>query len=443
MVTSSWVIIFRLLLLHYMNLPGNPRHNLRMSLAGMQLIECVPNFSEGRDQGKIRAIVEAIDRVPEVQVLDVDSGIAANRTVVTIIGPPARVVEAAFQGIRKAAGVIDMRQHKGAHPRMGATDVCPLVPIRGLTMNECVAWAKILAARVGQELNIPVYLYEQAATSPMRQSLARIRQGEYEGWESKIHDPEWQPDYGPAKFNPRAGCLTVGARNFLIAYNINLKTSQVEYATDIALNLRTRGRSVRTGNLNPLYAKGEIKRHREGEYFCGSCEFSAATVPALAEHTQSVHGYDLYWLLREHDQDPEHLSGATVKRPGKFQHLKAMGWYIEEYRCAQISMNLTDYTQTPLHAVYEESKQEARERGIAVTGSEIVGMVPYQALLAAGIFYLRQSGNSMDQAPERILETAVTSLGLRDKTEFQIEQKVLGFPAMESGELPIVGKVGR
>jgi len=409
----------------------------------MQLVECVPNFSAGRDRKKIRPIVEAIGQVPEVQVLNVDSGAAANRTVVTFIGPPAAVAEAAFRGIRKAGRLIDMRRHTGTHPRMGATDVCPLIPVREITMAECVELAQSLGQRVGEELAVPVYLYEEAATSPNRRSLARIRQGEYEGWKTKIKDPAWQPDYGPAEFNPRSGCVAIGARNFLIAYNINLNTSQVEFATDIALNLRTRGRSVRTGNTEPLYLNGEVKRHQEGEYYCGSCEFSTDTVPGLANHARTVHEYDLYWLLREHDQDPERLAGAAVKRPGKFQALKAMGWYIEEYGCAQISMNLTDYTRTGLHAVYEEANREARQRGIAVTGSEIVGLVPFEALLDTGRYYRTAADTPGNNTPETLLETAVTSLGLRDKTEFRISHKVLGFPVPETDTVSVSTKTGR
>lgn len=406
----------------------------------MQLVECVPNFSEGRDRKAIRAIVEAMARVPGVQVLDVDSGAAANRTVVTFVGPPAAVVEAAFQGIREAGRVIDMRQQTGTHPRMGATDVCPLIPIREITMAECVEWAHSLGQRVGEELAVPVYLYEEAATQPNRRSLARIRQGEYEGWRTKITDPAWQPDYGPAEFHPRSGCVAIGARNFLIAYNVNLSTSRVEFATDIALNLRTLGRSVRTGNTEPLYLNGEVKRHQEGKYYCGTCEYSTGTVPGLAEHIRTTHEYDLYWLLREHDQDPERLAGTAVKRPGKFPALKAMGWYIEEYGCAQVSMNLTDYTRTSLHAVFEETGKEARQRGIEVTGSEIVGMVPYEALWDTGKYFLKDAGNPAKHTSEAILETAVTSLGLRDKMDFRITRKVLGFPEKETESISVTMK---
>lgn len=394
----------------------------------MQLVECVPNFSEGRDKTTIRTIVSAIEQIPGIRVLHVDIGLDANRTVVTFTGPPDAAGEAAFQAIRTAARFIDLRRHSGTHPRMGATDVCPFVPLRDISIEECVKLSEHLARRVGEELGIPVFLYAESASLAYRRNLAEIRRGEYEGMKEKLRDPVWHPDYGPGKLHEQAGCIAIGARNFLIAYNVNLKTTDVAYARDIALEVRTKGRTVRTGNTNPLYFMGEQKRHEKDRYFCSSCVFSAQTVDHLAEHIQSIHGYDLYQLLGEHNQDPAHLEGEPVKRPGKLPHVKALGWYVEEYGCTQVSMNLTDFTKTPLHRVYEEIKQEAKQRGVAVSGSEIVGMVPYDALRETGEYYLRKAGCSVMPEPVAILETAIASLGLRDKGDFKIAEKVLGFP---------------
>ncbi len=393
----------------------------------MQLVECVPNFSEGRDKTIIRSIVSALEQIPGIRVLHVDVGRDANRTVVTFIGPPDAAEEAAFQAIRTAARSIDLRHHRGTHPRMGATDVCPFIPLRDMTMDECVELSERLAKRVGEELQIPVFLYANSARFDHRRNLAEIRQGEYEGMQEKLRDSAWYPDYGPAQLHEQAGCIAIGARNFLIAYNVNLRTTDVAYATDIALDIRTKGRSVRTGDTEPLYLLGEQKRHENGRYFCGSCEFSAQTVDQLAEHTQSLHGYNLYRLLEDHNQDPANLEGEPVKRPGELPHVKALGWYVEEYGCAQVSMNLTDYRNTPLHRVYETVQQEAGRRNIEVSGSEIVGMVPYDALLETGEYYLRRAGYTTMPEPVTILETAIASLGLRDKTDFEIAEKVLGF----------------
>ncbi len=401
----------------------------------MRLVECVPNFSEGRDEQVIGTIVSAIEAVEGVEVLDVDPGADTNRTVVTFVGEADAVQEAAFRGIKTAAEVIDMRKHAGSHPRMGATDVCPFIPVSEITMEECTELAHALGRRVGEELNIPVFLYERSARQPARKNLANIRRGEYEGMADKLKDPEWTPDYGPAALHPKAGATAIGAREFLIAYNINLNTREAVYATDIAFELRKKGRTVRIGNTEPFYFKGQIKRHEAGRYFCGSCDFEGETIDAVAAHTQHKHDYDLYRLLKSHEHDPEDLDGNSVKRPGKFDHVKAIGWFVEEYDCAQISINLTDYHVTPPHEVYEEAKREAAKRGLTVTGSEVVGLIPYPALLDTGKYYLRRQGRSCGIPGQDILETAIQSLGLRDKTAFDLRKKVLGLPATDEDAL--------
>ncbi|MCF7803185.1 MAG: glutamate formimidoyltransferase [Candidatus Marinimicrobia bacterium] len=392
------------------------------------LVECVPNFSEGRDWTVIDAIVEAIDGVSGVDVLHVDIGKDTNRTVVTFIGEPAPLKEAAFRGIKKASKLIDMRKQSGAHPRMGATDVCPFVPVKNITMEECSVLAEEVAHQVGDELGISVFLYAESATVPNRKNLADIRRGEYEGMAEKLKNPEWRPDFGPTELNPKAGVTAIGAREFLIAYNINLDTKNVDYAKDIALELREKGRSVRERDTEPFYYRGKVKHHQEGLYFCGSCEFSAESVKQVASHTEREHGYDLYELLQMHGQDPENLAGKPVKRPGLFKYLKAIGWFVDEYDCAQVSMNLTNFRETGLREVYEKTKELASERGLKVTGSEIVGMAPYQALYEAGLWYREQSDLPKNAHYTEILEAAIQSLGLRDKTTFEIGKNVLGLP---------------
>jgi len=401
----------------------------------MQLVECVPNFSEGRDKTVIDAIVNEIKSTDGVTLLDVDPGADMNRTVVTFVGSPDAIKEGAFRGIKKASELIDMRKHSGSHPRMGTTDVCPFVPVRDITMEECTEIAKDVGKRIGDELGIPVFLYENSAQKPERKNLANIRRGEYEGMEKKLQDPKWHPDFGPAEFNVKSGCTAMGAREFLIAYNINLNTREAVYATDIAFELRKKGRSVREGNTDPYYFKGTIKRHDENRYFCGSCDYKSESIEKVAEHTEKEHDYDLYWLLRAHEHDPTDLVGNSVKRPGKFDHVKAIGWFVREFDCAQISINMTNYKVTALHQVYEEVKKLAEQRGLTVTGSEIVGLVPYQALLDTGVYYLNRQGRSPGVPYVDILETAIQSLGLRDKTAFDIEEKVIGLPETEKDAL--------
>ncbi|RKY87671.1 glutamate formimidoyltransferase [candidate division KSB1 bacterium] len=394
-----------------------------------KLIECVPNFSEGRNLNVIKQITDTIEEVEGVKLLDVDPGPDMNRTVVTFVGSPEGVKEAAFRAIKKAAELIDMSVHTGSHPRMGATDVCPFVPVSGVTLEECIALSKEVAERVGNELGIPVYLYEKSAQKPERKNLAIIRQGEYEGLPEKLKKPEWKPDFGPAEFNAKSGATVIGVREFLIAYNINLNTRETKYATDIAFELREKGRSARKGNTEPIYLWGkEILKYRKGYYPCGNDDFVGKTIQETIEHCKKEHGYDLVELLKLHDIDPEKPEGSSVKIPGKFKHCKAIGWMVKKYDRAQISINLTDYKITSMHDVLEEARKLAAKRGIVVTGSEIVGMVPYPALLETGKYYLKKQRRSAGIPIRDILETAVQSLGLRDVSDFNIDERVLGLP---------------
>ena len=394
-----------------------------------KLIECVPNFSEGRDLTIIKQITDKIEVVENVRLLDVDPGADMNRTVVTFVGDVEGVKEAAFQAIKKAQELIDMSKHTGSHPRMGATDVCPFVPVSGVTTEECIEISKEVAKRVGEELDIPIYLYEKSAQTPERENLAKIRKGEYEALADKLKKPEWRPDFGPAKFNAKAGATVIGVREFLIAYNISLNTRESKYATDIAFELREKGRSARRGNLKPFYFKGtEILKYAEGKYPCGNCDFDGKTIEETIEHCKTEHGYDLVDLLGQNGINSAKTEGQSVKKPGIFKNAKAIGWMVDEYDRAQISINLTNYKVTSTHDVLEKTRELAAERGLVVTGSEIVGMVPYPALLETGKFYLRKQGRSTGIPIRDILDTAVQSLGLTDVATFNIEERVLGLP---------------
>lgn len=397
----------------------------------MQIVECVPNFSEGRNEQIITQITEAIDSVKGVRLLHVDVGKSANRTVVTFVGTPDAIGEAAFRGIHRASQLIDMREHRGTHPRMGATDVCPFIPVQNISMEAVDAIARRLSQRVGLELQIPVYLYEESASSPDRRNLANIRRGGYEQMATKLQQSNWKPDFGPAEFNPIAGVTAIGAREFLIAYNINLATRDVDIARDIAGELRESGRVVRTGSHDTLNLTGEIKRHGDKNIHCGSCNFTAKNLDSLEEHTLSAHDYSVSNLLAIHRISPDDLAGKPVLKPGQFSYVKAIGWFVEEYDCAQISTNLTNYKVTPPHLVFEAARVEAKNRGIKVTGSEIIGLIQYDALRLAGKFYLSQQGLAAEASAETVISIAVESLGLDDKTPFKVAEKVLGFPGIE------------
>lgn len=406
----------------------------------MALVECVPNFSEGRNKGVIDEISEAIESVEEAELKHVDMGADTNRTVITFVGSVEGIKEAAFRAIERAARLIDMSEHRGSHPRMGATDVCPFIPVKDVTMEDCIRIADEVGERVGKELGIPVYLYENAATEEKRRDLASVRSGEYEGLKDKLVRDGWRPDHGPAEWNERVkrtGATVIGAREFLIAYNINLNTREKKIAWDIAFDLRERGRSKREGSSDRHYWKGEVVKYGQGRYPCGECGFIGETFRNTVEHTEAEHGYDLISLLEDHDYDTEEVEGRSVKKRGRFEYCKAIGWYLEEYDRAQVSINLTNYRKTPIHTVFEEAKVLARKMGAEVTGSEIVGLVPYEALMSAGRFYLKRAGLSAGVPSRDVIETAVQSLGLRDVTDFDPAERIIGGP----GELDIPGMV--
>jgi len=378
---------------------------------------------------KMRLITEAIETVAGVKLLDVDPGADTNRTVVTFVGDPDSVVEAAFRGIKRASEVIDMRTHSGAHPRMGACDVCPFIPVEGMTMEDCAELARRLGKRVGEELGIPVFLYEQAAAIPERQNLAVVRKGEYEGLEDKLKDPRWLPDFGPATFVPTFGALITGAREFLIAYNITLNSRDKAHATDIAFELREKGRVARRGQTNAFYSSGKELKYAEGCFPCGNCAEDFTTFEALEAHCQATHGYDLRRLLKLNDIDSaKGVIGQKAYKAGLFRECKAIGWYVETYKRAQLSINLTNYNVTSTVDVLEATRRMAVARGLVVTGSEIVGLVPFKPLYDAGQHYLRLQGKSPFVPVEDVLENAVFSMGLSDVAPFEIDKKVLGLP---------------
>ena len=332
----------------------------------VQLIECVPNFSEGNDLQIIEQITAEIERVEGVRLLNVDPGKATNRTVVTIVGEPAQVIEAAFYAIKKAGELIDMRVHKGAHPRMGATDVCPLIPIANISMEETAAYARQLAKRVGEELQIPVYLYEAAQPDKARNNLSVIRAGEYEGFFKKINEPQWKPDFGPAQFDAKRGATVIGARDFLVAYNINLNTTSTRRANAIAFDIREAGRNVEE-------------------------------------------------------------NGVKINMPGSLKFVKAIGWFIEEYGIAQISINLTNINETPVHIAFDECCRKAAERGIRVTGSELVGLIPLKAMTDAGKYFLKKQQRSTGVSEKELIKIAIKSMGLDELGPFKPEERIIEY----------------
>ena len=355
-----------------------------------KLVECVPNFSEGRDKDVIDSIVKSMQSVENVKVLDVDSGKDTNRTVVTIVGDPMAVLESAFIGIKTASELIDMNKHQGTHPRIGATDVCPMIPVSKVSDEECINLTKTLGKRVGEELKIPIYLYEKSAQYKNRTKLPIIRSGEYEGLAKKLSDPEWKPDFGPSVMHPQAGATVIGCRDFLIAYNINLNTKDTRLATDIAFELRELGRSKRIPNPNSKnLLDGEIVRHDDGK---------------------------------------------PVKVPGMFKDVKAIGWYVDDFKRAQISINFNNYKKSTIHDVYDKACILAEERGIRVTGSELVGLIPLDAIISAGKHYLQKQNRSIGVPVSDIIECAVQSLGLNDVTPFINNEKIIDYAVMENND---------
>ena len=343
-----------------------------------RIIECVPNFSEGRDPAVLEQLSGVIRQVEGVLLLDVDPGKATHRTVFTFVGEPEPVIEAAFLAIKKASEIIDMSRHQGAHPRMGATDVCPLIPVSGISMEEVVVFARKLAERVGNELDIPVYCYEEAAFSPERKNLATIRAGEYEGLAEKLARPEWKPDFGPARFHPKAGATVIGARDFLIAYNVNLNTTSVRRANSVAFDVREQGRVLREGH--PVTGKIRLDE-----------------------------------------------SGNPMRIPGACPGVKGIGWFIDEYGIAQVSMNITDMKKSSLHQVFEACCDSASKRGMRVTGSELVGLVPLQVMLDAGRYFLRKQERSTGVSDRELIHIAVKSLGLDELGPFDPDKKIIEY----------------
>lgn len=339
----------------------------------MRIIECVTNISEGRDKSIINSVADSVRNIIGVKLLDVDSGEATNRTVFTFVGEANLVCEAAFRLIETASKLIDMKNQKGEHSRIGATDVCPLIPISGISIEECIQLSKKLAERVGNELGIPIYLYEHAATSPQRKNLADIRKGEYEGLSEKIKLPEWKPDYGPTIFNSKSGATVIGVRDFLIAYNVNLNTTDQKLANEIAFRIREQGRVKRDSD-------GNILRNKNGE---------------------------------------------SIKIPGTLKNVKAVGWFIKEYNQAQISINLTNFKITPPHVAFEECVKEANSLGLRVTGSEIIGLIPKEAMLIAGRYFLEKQGKSPGLPENNLIEIAIQSLGLSDISLFEPNKKII------------------
>lgn len=354
-----------------------------------QLIECVPNFSEGRDMNIIRQITNEIEAIEGVRLLNVDPGKATNRTVVTFVGTPDRVIEAAFLAIKKAGELIDMSKHKGEHPRMGATDVCPLIPIANISMEETAKWAQKLGERVGKELHIPVYLYEAAQKDKSRNNLSVIRAGEYEGFFKKIKLPEWKPDFGPAEFDAKRGATVIGARDFLVAYNVNLNTTSTRRANSIAFDVREAGRVKREGN--PITGK----------------------------------------IVND-------ANGKPVFIPGTLKNVKAIGWFIEEYGVAQISMNLTNINITPVHIAFDEVCKKATERGIRVTGSELVGLIPLKAMLDAGKYFLKKQNRSTGVSEKELIKIAVKSMGLDELGPFKPEERIIEYMLRDKSDTKLV-----
>jgi len=353
------------------------------------LIECVPNFSEGQNSHVIEAIAEAIRSVDGAKLLDVDPGKSTNRTVYTFAGEPGPVLEAAFQAARVGLELIDMRRHQGEHPRFGALDVCPIIPIANCTLEDAAEWARQLSARMADELGMTIYNYGHAASSDERRDLSIVREGEYEGLPDKLTRPEWKPDFGPDQFNAKSGATAVGARDILVAYNINLNTTSTRRANSVAFDVRERGRAKRIGN------------------------------PITGE------------LVKDAD-------GNTVYEPGVLRNVKGIGWYIEEYGICQVSMNLTNIRETPVHIAFDETVEKARDRGIRVTGSELVGLIPLSCMLDAGRYFLQKQRRSSGVSDAELIKIAVKSLGLDELNPFDPQKKIIEYALLDHGKRRLV-----
>jgi len=352
------------------------------------IIECVPNFSEGKDKSIIDSIIREISSVEGISILSVDSGIDTNRTVVTMVGDIDTIGEGAYVCIKRASELIDMKNHKGTHPRLGATDVCPFIPISGASYEECINLSKIVGQRVGEELKIPVYLYEKSSKQPYRKKLSDIRAGEYEGLSEKILKKKWKPDFGPSQFNESSGATVIGCRDFLIAYNINLNTKDKRLATDIAFDLRETGRSKRIANpYSKNLLDGEIVRNKDG---------------------------------------------SPIKVGGLFKDVKAIGWYVEEYGCSQVSININNHHKSTIHDIFEATCNLAENRGLRVTGSELIGLIPLDAILYAGQYYLKKQNSSLGLPQADVIECAIKSLGLNDVIPFEPKTKIIEFAIKEN-----------
>ncbi|NQV36616.1 MAG: glutamate formimidoyltransferase [Candidatus Marinimicrobia bacterium] len=406
----------------------------------MPLIECVPNFSEGRDTQIITAITDEIKSVEGITLLDVDPGKDTNRTVVTFVGDIAEVEEAAFRGIKKASELIDMSKHSGTHPRMGATDVCPFIPVSGVDVEDCIEISKRVGKRVGEELGIPIYLYEHSAQKPDRTNLAIIREGEYEGLAKKLENPHWAPDFGPAKMNSKAGATVIGCREFLIAYNINLNTRDKRLATDIAFELREKGRTIREQHPNSKnYLDGKIIRYKEGNFPCSFCDETFTDTGSLTSHSTDTHDFDIHTYWKSIGYSKDDLIGKSVKQPGLFKDVKAIGWYIDEFNRAQISINFTNYKNSTIHDVFDKACEISEKRGVRVTGSELVGLVPLEAMLMAGRHYLNKQQRTTGVPQDVIVETAIQSLGLNEIAPFNVHEKIIDFAVGAGKTGPLMG----
>jgi len=354
-----------------------------------QLIECVPNFSEGLDLSIIKQITDECEKVDGIKLLNVDPGKTTNRTVVTFVGNPQAVIDAAFNAIKKAGELIDMSKHKGEHPRMGATDVCPLIPIKNISLQQTAIYAQKLAKRVGEELNLPIYLYEEAQTNKKRSNLSEIRAGEYEGYFKKILLPEWKPDFGPQIFDEKRGATVIGARDFLVAYNINLNTTSTRRANSIAFDVREAGRVLRDGD--PITGK----------------------------------------VILNADGSPKSI-------PGSLKSVKAIGWYIQEYGVCQISMNLTNINITPIHIAFDEVVKKASERGIRVTGSELIGLIPLKGMLDAGKYFLNKQKRSVGVSESELIKIAVKSMGLDELAPFNPEERIIEYVLKNTADSKLI-----